>query len=208
MSDTPASAEYSRFLASVQGGDPDYREELDIEALLALQGDERKAAENVLIERIKEEDDFRVPPAIAAIRLKRAVRPMKARMPEVGARTRLSIARALVELHALDRIDGTVIELLEDDDPEDGIVALAAADELESKELAKALAHASIHHSSPEVRINAGAALIYMAKLTDDPLVWKFRPLYLVLGEEDEKTRREAFEEIRKLTGLPPGIED
>src|SRR5690349_13056983 len=108
----PASAAYKKFLASVTGSDPDYREELDIDALLALEGDEKNAAADLLVERVKEEDDWRVPPAIAAIRLKRAVRPMKARLGETKGRMRLALAKALVELGALDRIDETVVAML------------------------------------------------------------------------------------------------
>jgi hypothetical protein len=208
MSDAPASAEYGRFLASVEGVDQNHRESLDMEALLALKGDERRAAEELLVERVKEEDDWRVPPAIATLRLKRAARPMKQRLPQTRGRMRLALARALVELGELESIDDTVVAMLEEGDPEEGISALAAADDLRSREIIRALARASLHHASPEVRINAGAALIYMARLTDDPLVWKFRPLYLQLGEEDEEVRRDAFLEICKLTELPPEMAD
>jgi hypothetical protein len=208
MSEVSHSPEYTRFLKSLDGADPSFRETLDLEALRALGKDERKAAEEVLIERVKEEDDWRVPPALAALRTKRAVRPMKARLGEAKGKMKIALARALMALGALDRLDETVIQILEEEDPDDGIVALAAADDLNSEPLVKALARASLHHPGPEVRVNAGAALLSMAKLDDDPLVWKFRPLYLQLGEEDEKVRREAFAEICRLTQLPPAIAD
>jgi len=208
MSDNPASASFRAFLASVDGSAREYDEELDMPALHALKDDERREAEELLIERVKEEDDWRVPPALAELRVKRAVRPMQARLPEATGRMRIALGQALVDLGALDRLDETVIAMLETDDPDEGISALAAADDLDSKELIKALGHASVHHSGPEVRINAGAALFYIMKCTDDPLAWKYRPLYLPLGEEDEKVRREAFEKICKLTGLPPEIAD
>lgn len=209
MSDEPASAEYTRFLASVEGVAPEHREELDMPALLALQGEERTRAEELLVARVKTEDDWRVPPALAELRLKRAVRPMKERLPTAKGRMRLALARALVELGALESIDATIVAMLEEGDPEEGISALAAADDLSgSRELVKALARASVFHPSPEVRINAGAGLLYMAKLTDDPLVWKYRSLYIHLGEEDEELRRSVFAEICVLTGLPPAIID
>jgi hypothetical protein len=208
MSEAPHSPEYTRFLSSLAGADPEFREALDTEALLALGKEERRSAEDLLIERIKETDDWRAPPALAALRTKRAVRPMKARTGDAKGRMKLALARALVALGALDRIDETVIQVLEEEDPDDGIAALAAADDLSSEPIVRALARASVHHPGPEVRINAGAALISMAKLDDDPLAWKFRPLYLQLGDEDEKVRREAFAEICKLTQLPPAIAD
>lgn len=208
MSEAAHSPEYRRFLQSVAGTDPDARESLDMDALLALGKEERKSAEDLLIARVQQEDDWRVPPALAALRVKRAARPMKARLGEATGKMKIALARALVDLGALERIDETVIQMLEEEDPDDGIVALAAADDLTSEPIVKALAHASVHHPGPEVRINAGAALLAMAKLDDDPLVWKFRPLYLQLGEEDEKTRREAFAEICKLTQISPALAD
>lgn len=202
------SQNYQRFLDSLAGSDADSRESLDIDAILALEKDEKKAAEDLLIERVKQEDDWRVPPALAALRTKRSARPMKARLGAAKGRMKIALARALVALGALDRLDETVIEMLEAEDPDDGISALAAADDLNSEPLVKALAKASVHHPGPEVRINAGAALLYMAKLDDDPLMWKFRPLYLMLGDQDEGVRREAFEKICELTQLPPAIAD
>lgn len=208
MSEVAHSPEYTRFLNSLAGADPAYRETLDLDALRALGKEERKAAEDLLIERVKESDDWRAPPALAMLRTKRAVRPMKARLGEARGKMKIALARALVELGALERLDDTVIQVLEEEDPDEGIAALAAADDLSSEDLTRALARASVHHPGPEVRINAGAALLSMAKLDDDPLAWKFRPLYLQLGEDDENVRREAFAEICRLTQLPPAIAD
>lgn len=208
MTASTPSPEYTRFLNSVAGADVDARETLDLPALLALGKEERRSAEDLLIERVKDEDDWRVPPALAAIRSKRSVRPMKARLGEARGRMKIALARALVDLGALERIDETVVQMLDEEDPDDGITALAAADDLDSEPVVKALARASVHHPGPEVRINAGAALIVLAKLDDDPLAWKFRPLYLQLGEEDEKVRREAFAAICKLTQLPETLAD
>jgi hypothetical protein len=208
MSDNPASADHDRFKASIEGTDPKYREELDMDALSALKDDELRAAEELLIERVKTEADWRVPPALATLNVKRAVRPMKERLPKAKGRMRLALARALVALGALPRLDETVIAMLEGGDPDEGISALAAADDLSSPELTKALGHASVHHPGPEVRVNAGAALIQQARLTSDPLAWKFRPLYLVLGEEEMALRLEAFAHICELTKLPMEIAD
>src|SRR4051794_1139791 len=117
MSDQPPSAAYTRFVESVEGVRPEHREELDTGALLSLEGDERHAAEELLIQRVKETEDWRAPPAIAAIKLKRAVRPMNQRLSETKGRMRLALARALVELGALDSIDETVITMLDGGDP-------------------------------------------------------------------------------------------
>lgn len=94
---------------------------------------------------------------------------------------------------ALDRIDGTVVEMLDGGDPDEGISALAASGGLSSPELVAALSRACVHHPSPEVRVNAGARLLHVTGATGDPLAWDLRPLYLPLASEVEDERREAF---------------
>jgi len=127
---------------------------------------------------------------------------MKDRLPEARGRMRVALGQALVDLGALDRLDETVISMLETDDPGRGAWRRSPRrTNLRSQSSSRPSAHASVHHSGPEVRINAGAALFYVTERTDDPLAWKYRPLYLPLGEEDEKVRREAFEKICTLTG-------
>jgi hypothetical protein len=208
MSQTSPSAAYTRLVTSIEGVSAEFRESIDTEAFLALSGDEKSAAEELLVQRMKDVEDFRIPPVLARIRLKRAVRPMKERLGQTKGRMRIALARALVELDALPRIDETVAAMIAENDADEGLTALAATPGLRSREIVQALARACLHHSSPEVRINAGAALLRMAKLTTDPLVWKFRPLYLALGDADEAVRREAFEAICELTELPPEAAD
>mgnify|MGYP000626758978 CR=1 FL=1 len=65
MTTAGQSATFQRFARSVTGKDPDWRESVDIDALLALEKEERRAAEEMLIERIAV-DDWRAPPALAA----------------------------------------------------------------------------------------------------------------------------------------------
>jgi hypothetical protein len=208
MSQTSPSAAYTRLVTSIEGVSAEFRESIDTEAFLALSGDEKSAAEELLVQRMKDVEDFRIPPVLARIRLKRAVRPMKERLGQTKGRMRIALARALVELDALPRIDETVAAMIAENDADEGLTALAATPGLRSREIGQARARACLHHSSPEVRINAGAALLRMAKLTTDPLVWKFRPLYLALGDADEAVRREAFEAICELTELPPEAAD
>ncbi|HEY4118371.1 MAG TPA: hypothetical protein VGM56_10960 [Byssovorax sp.] len=205
----PQTPEYGRFLASVKGVDPDDREHLDVGALKALKGDEKDAAHELLVERVKTTDDWRGPPAIAEIRLKRAVGPMRARLPRSKGRMRVALASALVELGAIDSIDDTVVDMLKGGDGDEGITALAAADgRPPTTPLMKGLAWSALHHPSGEVRANAGAAILRMAKLGDDPLMWAYRPLYIKLAEDDEAVRRDAYLEICKLTQMPPSMAD
>ena len=114
---------------------------------------------------------------------------------------RLALARALVDLGALDRIDDAVVEMLDGRDRDEGISALAASTELSSRDVVAALSRACVHHPSPEVRVGAGAKLLYVTGITKDPLVWDLRPIYLPLGDEDEAVRRDSFRSICALTG-------
>jgi len=201
------SEDYKRFVESVIGAGPDWRESVDVEALLRLEKDERRAAEERLIERIPL-DDSRAPSALAAAECRGAVMPMKRHMPQASGRMKVAMAEALASLEAIPQADPIVAEVLRDGDADSGFAALAAADEMRSPEIRDALAWAAVHHPTPEVRRAAGANLFYMAGLTDDPLAWDYRPLYLRLGDEDEAKRREAFEEICGIVGMPPELAD
>ena len=205
MSTAPLSPEYQRFLESVDGVSPEWREHVDVDALRAMQKDEQRAAIEVLIEHL-DHDDERVPPALAAVTARGAVAPMKRRLPLASGRMKVAIALALTDLEAIPRADEIVAEVLREGDPDSGLVALSAADEMRSIPIRDALAWSCLHHPAPEVRCNAGAILYYFAGLAEDPLAWNFRPVYLQLGEEDAGVRRLAFEEICRDVGMPPEL--
>jgi hypothetical protein len=205
MTTQPPSPDFQRFAESVTGVSPEWRETVDIDALLRLEKDERRAATELLIERL-ELDDWRAPPAIAAAEARGAVMPMKRRLPLATGRMKIAIARALADLEAIPRADEIVAEVLREGDPESGLVALSAAQEMRSVPVRDALAWSCLHHPSPEVRANAGATLYYFAGLAGDPLAWNFRPVYLQLAEADPAVRRRAFEEICRDVGMPPEL--
>ncbi len=205
MSTEPLSPDYLRFAESVTGVSPEWRESVDIAALLRLPKDEQRAAIELLIERLPL-DDWRAPPAIAAAKARGAVMPLKRRLPLASGRMKISIARALADLEAIPQADETVAEVLREGDPDSGLVALSAAEEMRSVPIRDALAWACLHHPSPEVRANAGAILYYFAGLAEDPLAWNFRPIYLGLAEEDPAARRAAFEQICQHVGMPPDL--
>ena len=205
MSTEPLSPDYLRFAESVTGVAPEWREAVDIEALLRLPKDEQRAAIELLLERLPL-DDWRAPPALAAAEARGAVMPMKRRLPLASGRMKISIARALTDLEAIPQADEIVAEVLREGDPDSGLVALSAAEEMRSVPIRDALAWACLHHPSPEVRCNAGAVLYYFAGLSQDALAWNFRPVYLGLAEEDLAARRVAFEEICRDVGMPPDL--
>lgn len=205
MSAEPRSEAYARFVESVNGVDPAWRESVDMDALLGLEKDERRAAEELLLERV-EIDDWRAPPALAALKARRAVMPLRRRLPETRGRMRLAVARALVDLGALPQDDEEIAAVLREGELDSGLAALVAAEEKKSAEIRDALAWACVHHPAPEVRANAGAQLFYMAGLAEDPLAWDYRPMYLALEAEDEAERRKAFEQICQIVGMPPEL--
>jgi hypothetical protein len=205
MTTEPMSPDYQRFVESVTGPDPRWRESVDVEALLRLTGDERHAAELLLIDRLGV-DDTRAPAALAAASARGGVMPMKRRLPLASGRMRVAIALSLAALEAIPKADDIVAEVLREGDADSGLPALVAAEEMRSPVIRDALAWASLHHPSRDVRCNAGATLLHLAGLAPDALAWKLRPLYLPLGDEDLGVRRAAFEHICALIGLPPAI--
>jgi hypothetical protein len=204
MSTEPESPAFQRFVESVKGVGPAWREAVDTDALLRLEKDERHRAEVLLIEERIPRDDWRAPPALAEAKTRGAVAPMKRWLPKAKPRMKIAIARALADLEAIPRADETVAEVLRSGEPDSGLPALAAAQSMRSKPIVDALAWAAAHHPEPEVRSNAGAQLFVRADLTDDPLAWDFRPFWLRLGDEDEDERRQAFAEICRMVGLDP----
>ncbi len=198
MSTEPLSPDYLRFAESVKGVAPEWREAVDTEALLRLPKDEQRAAIELLIERLPL-DDWRAPPALAAVKARGAVMPMKRRLPLASGRMKVSIARALADLEAIPQADEIVAEVLREGDPDSGLVALSAAEEMRSVPIRDALAWACLHHPTAEVRSNAGAILYYFAGLSEDALAWNFRPVWLQLAEESPDVRKQAFR--RNLSG-------
>lgn len=206
MTTAARSETFQRFAHSVAGKDPDWRESVDVDALLALEKEERRAAEEVLIARIAV-DDWRAPPALAAAECRGAVMPMKRALAgDANGRMKVAIAVALENLEAIDKADPIVAEVLREGDADSGLAALGAAEEMKSPDIRDAFAWACMHHPSRAVRVNAGANLFYMAGLSSDPLSMDFRPIYIDLGEDDLAVRRKAFEQVCEIVGMPPEL--
>src|SRR5688572_23848713 len=111
------SALFTRFAESVQGGDPEWRDSVDEEALLALQGPERAEAESLLIAQL-EKDDWRAPPALVLADVKRAIPALRDRLSKAKGKMRLAVAQALVDFGDRPDIDDVIAEvLLEKEDP-------------------------------------------------------------------------------------------
>jgi hypothetical protein len=202
MSDE-ASLAYSSFLDSVRGVSPQWREAVDIKSLLALTEPERGEAEDLLISRIAS-DDWRIPPALAAMGSRKSISTLDMHMDKARGKMRLAIARALVSLSALRRIDEAVAEVLWEGEYRSGLAALTAAQGCSSEIVKQALVWAAARHPEPIVRSAAGATLLYVHGIAKEPLAMDFRELYLRLGERSEEDRKRAHEELCMAVGMDP----
>lgn len=198
-----ASPELTRVEVSVEGKDPAYRESIDTEALLALQGDERTQAEDLLIEHLAGQD-WRIPPALAEMKSKRAKKPLRQRLTTAKGQMRLAVSRALVDLGVLKSMDQAVIDVLDEGEYAGSMAALSEAEELDSEIVKEALLSATMEHPEPEVRGSAAATLLYMDGVAEDPLAWDHRELTQRFGDGDEKARKEAYNELLELLGREP----
>ncbi|MDC3953395.1 hypothetical protein [Polyangium jinanense] len=197
---------FQRFVESVEGVDPKWREDVDMEAFRALDKDERREAEELLMRRL-EDNDTRAPRTLAEVQCRGAVVPMQRAYPNVKGRMKVAIALALRDLE-VSPAEPLIAEVIRSGDLDGGVPAVSAARGMNKPEIADALAWAALHHPDPNVRRSAGSILIYHSGATDDPLAWKLRPLYLPLGSDDMAVRRNAFREICKIAQFPPEMAD
>jgi len=197
---------FQRFAESVEGVDPKWREDVDMEALRALDKEERREAEELLMSRLLD-NDTRAPRALAEVKCRGAVAPMQKALPVVRGDMKVAIALALRDLE-VGPAEPLIAEVIRSGDLHGGIPAVSVARGMNKPEIAEVLAWAALHHPDPNVRKSSGSILIYHSGATDDPLAWKLRPLYLPLGSEDLAVRRAAFREICKIAQFPPEMAD
>lgn len=205
MNTPPHPDAYQRFLDSVRGIGPEWQDAVDVDTFLALPGDQRRAAEKLLIERI-DADDWRAPPALAAAITRGAVMPMKRRMPRACGRMKVAMALALEDLEAIPGAVPVLIEVLREGDEDGGMAAVSAlatrAKTGSGIPLAlDVLGWAALNHPAGDVRAAAGAALIHLSGLAADPLAWEFRSLWQGLGTDDAEARRQVLARILEMGG-------
>lgn len=203
---TAHSEMFQRFAASVEGIDDAWREDVDMEAYRALDKTERREADELLMSRIAE-NDTRAPIALGKVKCRGAVAPMKRALPNASAPMKVAIALAFEELE-VSPPDEIIAEVIRSGDIEGTLPAMSVARGLRSEVIRDALAWACMHHPDPSARRSAGSILLYASGLTDDPLVFQFRPLYLPLGSDDKATRRTHFVEICRLAQISPSLAD
>jgi len=195
-----ASPELNRVVDSVDGKDPAYRESIDTEALLSLKGDERAQAEDLLIAHLAGKD-WRIPPALAEMKSRKAKTPLRRRLTTAKGQMRLAVSRALVDLGVLKSMDQAVVDVLDEGEYAGSMAALSEAEDLDSEIVKEALLSATMEHPEPEVRGSAAATLLYMDGVAEDPLAWDHRALTQRFGESDEKERKASYNELLELLG-------
>lgn len=114
MSDPPSPA-LERFLRSVTEpiSGPGQLDSFDLRALQALDANEAAQAEAFLIDRMRSEDDWRIPKALVELGSRRAVDPLRQLLERTTSElTRVAAARALHQLAGDDRGASAIVEVL------------------------------------------------------------------------------------------------
>lgn len=203
---TTHSEMFNRFAKSVEGADLRWREDLDMAAYEALEREERRDADELMMSQL-EENDTRAPKVLAQVKCRGAVAPMQRALPNASGRMKVAIALAFDELE-VSKPDDIIAEVIRSGDVGGAKAAMPVARELRSDAVRDALAWACMHHPDPQARRSAGSVLLFASGVSDDPLVFAFRPLYLPLGSDDEATRRKHFEEICNIAQISPSLAD
>ncbi|MDQ3704849.1 MAG: HEAT repeat domain-containing protein [Chloroflexota bacterium] len=107
-----SSVYWDRFYESFFG-DPymAWHDGLDIEALLALEGEEREEAERLLLEGLST-SDYRPARGLEALRSRQSVTPLKARLKTARGTDLINTARALWEIERYPRAAEVLITVL------------------------------------------------------------------------------------------------
>src|SRR5262245_17262259 len=95
------SVEYQRFLDSLTVNSVASMEDLDLGALAALTGAERRQAEDLLLDKLRQENDPRVPRGLAALSSKKAPQAFR----DLIARTTYADETTVSAAETLWRID-------------------------------------------------------------------------------------------------------
>jgi hypothetical protein len=197
------SETFQRFMASTaidymkwHDGEP-----YDLEALTALRGDERDAAEFWLLERA--DKDWRDLEGLLALGTPRARDAVLRQLRHGRLEQRLSAARRLADDPATsDDREAAVIEGLRRAKFGSGLSdALDVAIEHPTPAVRDALLRATMRSESGA---HAAAALEFLAGLAREPFDWARRPFYLRFNEPAGADGQAAFRELCAELGVDP----
>jgi hypothetical protein len=175
----------------------------DLEALAALEGEERAEAERFLVDRAG--SDWRDLEGLVALGTPAAREALVEQLRTGRLEQRLWAARYVGNDRALakDREQAVVAGLGE------GLlygglsVALDLATELRTPAMIEALFRALLRDEG-EAAVNAAARLAFIHGKAKEEFDWELRPLFLRFGSTDRGERTRAFRELCKLCGVDP----
>jgi len=176
----------------------------DLDALRALEGDERLEVEQWLFDRAG--NDWRDLQALLATGSDRSRAAVLEQLRRGKLEQRLWAARYLEDdpLLAADR-EAAVVKGLGEALLYGGLsIALDIATEERTPAMIDALFRAALRDEG-EAAVHAAARLAYVHGKAKEPFDWELRPLFLRFGEADRASREQAFRELCKLCGVDPG---
>lgn len=175
----------------------------DLEALRALDPDERFRAEHWL--RARAGEDWRDLEALLEIGTETARAAVVDQLRRGKLEQRLSAARLLADDPALAAdIEAAAIAGLESAVFYGGLsTALDLATDRRTPAMIDALFRAALRDEG-EAAVHAAARLAYIHGKAAEPFDWALRPLFLRFGEADRASREEAFRELCGLCGVDP----
>lgn len=199
----PQSAAYDAFLKSLELDYEKWHDGVgyDLGALSKLSPDERESAASILVTRLQDTGDWREIEALARIGTPLARRAVKRAYLSGPLRTRLYALRELLEQGETIDPDPLIAEAFAQGELYDGLsIAIDLAAEHRRKSLIPLLLDRT-QAGTAEARIHAAALIWFLAGKSEEPFDMKQRAFFLRFGE-DEKTRREAYEELCRRIGV------
>lgn len=193
--------DYGRFMRSVSGESPEWREEIAVDSFLRLEGGQRANAERVLIRQLAAVDDWRIPPALAAGRVQQAIPVMLERLAHSEGKFRLSLMSAVRQMGVTVDQRRTLASALKEEGQEGPLWALIHLEMMDPAEIPPGILedveHAALAHPAGTVRCSAAATLLRLTRVSDFA-EFEYRPLILSFHEAIE-TRRQSMIEIKEM---------
>jgi hypothetical protein len=174
----------------------------DLEALGRVGLEERTSIEELLIEKLKQAGDWRDVEALVTLGTTSArAAADKARFHNNTEVRNYALRICLVPRDSKDltkkdtaELEGQVIQAVENGNFE-------IAEYMPTMRVKKALL-ALTRKADSEIRVSAAAFLLYLCGQASEPFDWSQRPFFLLFGNEDPKMLQQAWEHLRKRTGL------
>ena len=174
----------------------------DLEALGRLATEERASIEELLIKNLKHAGDWRDVEALVALGTTSASTAVdKARFHNNTQVRSYALKMILYTQNSKDTTEKDITELEEQvvQAVEHGDYEIA--EHMPTMRVKKALLD-SAREADSETRVNVAAFLLYLCGQASEPFDWSQRPFFLRFAENNPKELQQAWEELRKRTGL------